>query len=151
MNHVDPPDLSLWPTLRHLFPLWWGQRRFVAIGLSCSLVFTGLSLLIPILIQRTIDNAIVGSDHSLLVPYLALILAIATVRFFVNFVRRWLTSKIGIAVEAQLRGKLYGRISPTRARSTTATRRARSSRAPPTTSIPSATSSAGASCRHCRA
>jgi ABC-type multidrug transport system fused ATPase/permease subunit len=107
VNHVDPPDLSLWPTLRHLFPLWWGQRRFVAIGLSCSLVFTGLSLLIPILIQRTIDNAIVGSDHSLLVPYLALILAIATVRFFVNFVRRWLTSKIGIAVEAQLRGKLY--------------------------------------------
>ena len=63
VNHVDPPDLSLWPTLRHLFPLWWAQRRLVAIGLSCSLVFTGLSLLIPILIQRTIDNAIVGADH----------------------------------------------------------------------------------------
>ncbi len=107
MSHVDPPDLSLWPTLRNLFPLWWAQRRFVAIGLSCSLVFTGLSLLIPILIQRTIDNAIDGPDHSRLVPYLALILVIAAVRFFVNFIRRWLTSKIGIAVEAELRGKLY--------------------------------------------
>jgi ABC-type multidrug transport system fused ATPase/permease subunit len=107
VSHVDPPDLSLWPTLRHLFPLWWAQRRLVAIGLTCSLVFTGLSLLIPILIQRTIDNAIDGHDHSRLVPYLALILVIASVRFFVNFIRRWLTSKIGIAVEAQLRSKLY--------------------------------------------
>ena len=62
MNNVDPPDLKLWPTLRHLFPLWWAQRRLAALGLSCSLVFTGLSLAIPILIQRTIDNAIDGCD-----------------------------------------------------------------------------------------
>ena len=63
MTVVDPPDLKLWPTLRHLFPLWWAQWRLVAIGLTCALVFTGLSLAIPILIQRTIDNAIDGGDH----------------------------------------------------------------------------------------
>ena len=112
--------------MRHLFPLWWEQRRLVAIGLACALVFTGLSLTVPILIQRTIDNAIDGSDHSLLVPYLALILGVAAVRFFVNFIRRWRRRKIGIAVEARLRGHaVQRRISATRARSTTATRRAR--------------------------
>ena len=33
MQHVDPPDLKLWPTLRHLFPLWRAQWRLVLLGL----------------------------------------------------------------------------------------------------------------------
>ena len=70
MQDVDPPDLTLWPTLRHLYPLWREQWRLVAVGLVCALAFTGLSLAIPILIQRTIDNAIDGGDTSLLLPYL---------------------------------------------------------------------------------
>ena len=107
MTVVDPPDLKLWPTLRHLFPLWWAQRRLVAIGLTCALVFTGLSLTIPILIQRTIDDAIDGGDHSLLLPYLGAITLIAAVRFGVNFTRRYATARVGIAVEARLRGMMY--------------------------------------------
>ena len=107
MTVVDPPDLKLWPTLRHLFPLWWAQRRLVAIGLTCALVFTGLSLTIPILIQRTIDDAIDGGDHSLLLPYLGTITLIAAVRFGVNFTRRYATARVGIAVEARLRGMMY--------------------------------------------
>jgi ATP-binding cassette, subfamily B, bacterial len=107
VQHVDPPDLKLWPTLRHLFPLWRAQWRLVTIGLVCALVFTGLSLAIPILTQKTIDNAIDGGDHSLLLPYLGLILVIATVRFFVNFTRRYATARVGIAVEARLRGMMY--------------------------------------------
>src|SRR3954453_12455356 len=107
MQHVDPPDLKLWPTLAHLFPLWRAQWRLVAIGLSCALIFTGLSLAIPILVQRTIDNAIDGGDMSLLVPYLALITVIAAVRFGINFTRRYATARIGIAIEAQLRKMMY--------------------------------------------
>jgi ATP-binding cassette subfamily B protein len=107
VRHVDPPDLKLWPTLRHLFPLWRAQWRLVTIGLVCALVFTGLSLAIPILTQKTIDNAIDGGDHSLLLPYLGLILVIAAVRFGVNFSRRYATARVGIAVEARLRGMMY--------------------------------------------
>ena len=107
MNPVDPPDLPLWPTLRHLYPLWRAQWRLVLLGLSCALVFTGLSLAIPILIQRTIDNAIDGGDTSLLVPYLTAILVIAALRFFVNFTRRYATARVGITVEARLRSMLY--------------------------------------------
>ena len=65
MTNVDPADLTLWPTIRHLYPLWRAQWRLVAIGLSCAVVFTVLSLAIPILVQRTIDDAIDGNDHSL--------------------------------------------------------------------------------------
>jgi len=107
VQDVDPTDLKLWPTLRHLYPLWRAQWRLVAIGLSCALVFTGLSLAIPILIQRTIDNAIDGGDTALLLPYLGAITLIAAARFGVNFTRRYATARIGIAVEARLRGMMY--------------------------------------------
>jgi len=107
VSPVDPPDLTLWPTVRHLFPLWRAQWRPVLLGLSCAFVFTGLSLAIPILIQRTIDDAIDGDDTGLLVPYLAAIVVIAALRFAVNFTRRYATARIGIAVEARLRSMLY--------------------------------------------
>ena len=106
-NPVDPPDLGLRPTMRHLFPLWRAQWRLVLPGLACALAFTVLSLAIPILIQRTIDDAIDGGDRSLLAPYLAAILLVAAVRFGVNFTRRFFTARIGIAVEARLRSLLY--------------------------------------------
>ncbi len=107
VQDVNPSDLTLWPTLRHLYPLWREQWRLVLVGLVCALAFTGLSLAIPILIQRTIDEAIVGGDSGLLLPFLGLILVIAAFRFGVNFVRRYSTARIGIAVEARLRGMMY--------------------------------------------
>ncbi|HEX5799499.1 MAG TPA: ABC transporter ATP-binding protein [Gaiellaceae bacterium] len=107
MTSVDPPDLPLWPTLRRLAPLWWEQRRLAALGLVCAFVFTGLSLTIPVLVQRVIDEAIEGPYDDRLLPYLALILAIAGLRFGVNFTRRFATARIGIAVEARLRELLY--------------------------------------------
>jgi len=104
---VDPPDLTLWPTIRHLYPLWRAQWRLVSLGLGCALGFTLLSLLIPILVQRTIDDAIDGGDRSLLVPYLAAIVAAAAIRFWINFTRRYATARIGVTVEARLRSLLY--------------------------------------------
>ena len=107
MQHVDPPDLALWPTLRRLFPLWWEQRRLAGIGLAFALAFTTLSISIPILIQRVIDEAIVGPHGGRLLPYLGVIVLLATLRFGVNFSRRFATARVGIAVEARLRGMLY--------------------------------------------
>ena len=107
VNHVDPPDLELRPTLRRLFPLWWEQRRLVGIGLAFALAFTALSITIPILIQRVIDEAIIGPNDGRLLPYLGVIVVLATLRFGVNFSRRFATARVGIAVEARLRGMLY--------------------------------------------
>ena len=107
MSTVDPPDLPVRPTLRRLFPLWWEQRRLVGIGLACALVFTGLSIAIPVLIKFVIDDAIEGSHRNRLLPLLGAIVAIAVVRFGVNFTRRFATARVGIAVEARLRGLLY--------------------------------------------
>ncbi len=107
MTTVDPPDLPLRPTLRRLAPLWWEQRRLVALGLFFALLFTALSITIPVLIQRAIDEAIVGPDDDRLLPYLGVIVVLAILRFGVNFSRRFATARVGIAVEARLRGMLY--------------------------------------------
>jgi ATP-binding cassette subfamily B protein len=104
---VDPADLPLRPTLRRLAPLWWEQRRLAGIGLACAVVFTVLSMAIPILTQRVIDEAIVGEQDGRLLPYLGLILLAATARFGINFTRRYATARIGIRVEARLRELLY--------------------------------------------
>ncbi|MEO5575951.1 MAG: ABC transporter ATP-binding protein [Gaiellaceae bacterium] len=107
MDHVDPPDLALWPTLRRLLPLWWEQRRLVGLGLTFALAFTALSITIPVLIQRVVDEAIVGPHEGRLLPYLGVIVVLAALRFGVNFSRRFATARVGIAVEARLRGLLY--------------------------------------------
>ncbi len=107
MEHVDPPDLGLRPTLRRLLPLWWEQRRLVGLGLTFALAFTCLSITIPVLIQRAVDEAVVGPQDERLLPYLGAILVLAALRFAVNFLRRFATARVGIAVEARLRGMLY--------------------------------------------
>jgi ABC-type multidrug transport system fused ATPase/permease subunit len=107
ISTVDPPDLATRPTLRRLYPLWREQRRLVAVGLVCALAFTGLSLAIPLLTKRVVDEAIEGGHGERLVPYLLLIALAAAARFGVNFTRRFATARVGIAVEARLREMLY--------------------------------------------
>src|SRR6266699_953429 len=108
VSSVEPPDLGLLPTLRRLLRLWREQWRLGAIGLSCALAYTLISIAIPILIQRAIDNAIVPHKEGQLPPYLAAIGGLALVRFFVNFFRRYATARIGIRIEARMRELLYG-------------------------------------------
>ena len=77
------------------------------LGLACALVFTGLSLAIPILIQRTIDNAIDGGDTSLLVPYLGADHRDRRPPLRLQLHPPLRDGRIGIAVEARLRGMMY--------------------------------------------
>jgi ABC-type multidrug transport system fused ATPase/permease subunit len=105
-NTVDPPDLGLLPTFRRLLRLWWGERRLGAVGLSFALAYTLISTTIPVLLQRAIDHAVVQHTEPLW-PYLLLILALGSVRFVVNFLRRYATARIGIRIEARMRELLY--------------------------------------------
>ena len=106
VNHVDPPDLGLLPTLRRLLRLWWLERRLGALGLSLAFAYTLVSITIPLLTQRAIDHAIVGHSQRLW-PYIAVIVGLAAVRFGINFSRRYATARIGIRIEARMRELLY--------------------------------------------
>jgi ABC-type multidrug transport system fused ATPase/permease subunit len=107
MDPVDPQDYRPWPTVRRLLPLWWDERGYAILALACALVYTTLSLLIPILIQRAIDNAVVPHKLDNLRVYVVGILVFAVLRAGVNFTRRYSTSRIGVSIEARLRELLY--------------------------------------------
>jgi ABC-type multidrug transport system fused ATPase/permease subunit len=107
LGTVDPPDLGFGATARHLTREWWVERRLVGIGLICALATTALSISIPVLVQRVIDNSIVAKDHSELVLYVVLIAVCAALRFATNSTRRAITSRIGIVIENRLRATLY--------------------------------------------
>ncbi|HLW95960.1 MAG TPA: ABC transporter ATP-binding protein [Solirubrobacteraceae bacterium] len=107
---VDPPERGLVPTFRGLLVLWWGERRLGFLGLALALCYTLLSIAIPLLQQEAIDNAIdvaPGHHRQSIWPYLIGIVALATVRLGVNFSRRFATSRVGIRIEATMRGLLY--------------------------------------------
>ena len=98
MSRVDPPDYPAWPTGRRLLTLWWEQRRLAFRGLVCAFAYSAVSLAIPVLIQRAIDNAVV--DHSQpLWPYVTAIVVFAFLRMGINFTRRYATARVGIRIE----------------------------------------------------
>jgi ABC-type multidrug transport system fused ATPase/permease subunit len=105
-NHVDPPDLGLLPTFRRLLRLWRREWRLGLLGLSLALVYTLISIAIPILTQRAVDDSIVHHRRPLW-PYILAIVALAAVRFVGNFTRRFATARIGIRIEARMRELLY--------------------------------------------
>jgi ABC-type multidrug transport system fused ATPase/permease subunit len=106
---VDPPDLGLWPTAKGLARLWREQRKLVALGLACALVYSGLSLAIPIVIRHAIDSSIAprSGHRSALWPYLVAVVVLAALRFALNFTRRYATARTGIRVEWRMRELLY--------------------------------------------
>ena len=81
----------------------------MTVGLVCAFVYSGISLLIPVVVQHAIDNSISPVHHHRqpLWPYLAIVLALALARFPINFFRRYSTSRTGIRVEWRMREQLY--------------------------------------------
>jgi ABC-type multidrug transport system fused ATPase/permease subunit len=106
VNPVDPPDLGLLPTFRRLLRLWRREWRLGLLGLSLALVYTLISIAIPILTQRAVDDSIVHHRRPLW-PYILGIVGLAGIRFVGNFTRRFATARIGIRIEARMRELLY--------------------------------------------
>jgi len=104
---VDPPDYPLLPTFRRLLRLWREQWRLGALGLSCAFVFTGLSLAMPVVMQRAIDHAVVPGRPGKLWPYLTALVSLAAVRAGINFTRRYATARVGVRIEARMRELLF--------------------------------------------
>ena len=106
---VDPPDLGTIATAKRMAGLWREQGRLVVVGLVCAFVYSGLSLAIPIVVRHAIDNSIAPTNghHDPLWPYLVAIIGLAVIRFFINFTRRYATSRQGIRVEWRMRELLY--------------------------------------------
>ncbi len=104
---VEPPDYPLLPTFRRLLRLWREEWHLGALGLTCAFIFTGLSLAMPVVMQRAIDHAVVPGKPGKLWPYLTALVALATLRAGINFTRRYATARVGVRIEARMRELLF--------------------------------------------
>ncbi len=109
MHHdaYNPPDLTFRPTARGLFRLWRDEWRLASLGLLAALGVTITTLAIPWLVQRAIDHAIVPRHAGRLWPYLGGIALLSVLRLVINYQRRYLTSRVGIKIENEMRRRLY--------------------------------------------
>jgi hypothetical protein len=53
----DPPDYGFRTTARRLASIWREQWRLTSVGLAYALAYSLLSLAIPILVARAIDDS----------------------------------------------------------------------------------------------
>jgi ABC-type multidrug transport system fused ATPase/permease subunit len=104
---LDPPDLPLRPTARRLIGRLAVRRRLFLIGLASTVGVMLVSMAIPVLIQRAIDDAIVPRRGERLIVFALAILVLAGVKLVLGAIRRTTSSYIGIGVENDMRELLF--------------------------------------------
>ncbi|MEI6448618.1 MAG: ABC transporter ATP-binding protein [Actinomycetes bacterium] len=80
------------------------------VGFALAFAQMGLGLLVPRIIQMTIDNALIGDETGLLVTYGFALLGIAIVRFFVAVGRRLASGKSSLGIEYDLRNRMWSHL-----------------------------------------
>jgi len=80
------------------------------VGFALAFAQMGLGLLVPRIIQLTINNALVGGETELLVTYGLALLGIAIVRFIVAVGRRLASGKSSLGIEYDLRNRMWSHL-----------------------------------------
>ncbi len=88
-----------------------GDYKWLTIaGFALAFAQMGLGLLVPRIIQLTINNALLGGETGLLVTYGLALLGIALVRFVVGVLRRLASGKASLGIEYDLRNRMWSHV-----------------------------------------
>ncbi|HTI32172.1 MAG TPA: ABC transporter transmembrane domain-containing protein, partial [Miltoncostaea sp.] len=68
------------------------------------------SVTLPYLTGRVIDDVVRGGDRDALTPLLWMVVAVVLVRMGFGVVRRWVSGQVSLAVEYDLRQRLFGHL-----------------------------------------
>jgi len=79
-------------------------------GFALAFAQMGLGLLVPRIIQLTINNALLGGETGLLVTYGLALLGVALVRFVVGVLRRLASGKASLGIEYDLRNRMWSHV-----------------------------------------
>jgi len=80
------------------------------VGFALAFAQMGLGLVVPRIIQLTINNALIGGQTSLLVTYGLALLGIAVLRFIVAVGRRLANGKSSLGIEYDLRNRMWSHL-----------------------------------------
>jgi ATP-binding cassette subfamily B protein len=97
-------------TFWRILKLLGGYKWLTFVGFALALTQMGLGLVVPRIIQLTINNALIGGKSSLLVTYGLALLGVAAVRFVVSVGRRLASGKASLAIEYDLRNRMWSHL-----------------------------------------
>jgi ABC-type multidrug transport system fused ATPase/permease subunit len=97
-------------TIWRIFKLLGDYKWLTILGFALAFAQMGLGLVVPRIIQLTINNALVGGETGLLVTYGLALLGLAAVRFVVGVGRRLATGRVSLDIEYDLRNRMWERI-----------------------------------------
>src|SRR5215211_6050187 len=103
---APPPDGLALGTLRRIVGLTKPYRKRVAVAFGLGVVMLAITTYIPLVIRTIIDDGLTERVPGVLGREIALLLALAVVRWVVGGLRRNLSGRVGTDVEYDLRNRL---------------------------------------------
>jgi ATP-binding cassette, subfamily B, bacterial len=100
------PLHNLWRVRTYLRPY---QAEYVTL-LTAGIVSTGVSIAVPLVVQRVVDGPIRHHEPGGLLWLGALALLLGLVEAALNFLRRWIQSSSALGMEATIRNDLYAHL-----------------------------------------
>jgi ATP-binding cassette subfamily B protein len=97
-------------TFWRIVKLLGGYKWLMIAGFALAFAQMGLGLLVPRIIQGTINEALLGGETGLLVTYGLALLGIAVLRFIVAVGRRLTTGKASLGIEYDLRNRVWAHL-----------------------------------------
>jgi ABC-type multidrug transport system fused ATPase/permease subunit len=88
-----------------------GDYKWLTVaGFVLAFAQMGLSLVVPRIIQLTIDRALIGGESGLLLWYGLALVGVGVARFGIAVARRLTTGKASLGIEYDLRNRLWARL-----------------------------------------
>jgi ABC-type multidrug transport system fused ATPase/permease subunit len=97
-------------TFWRIIKLLGDYKWLTIVGFVLAFAQMGLGLVVPRIIQLTINDALLGGKTGLLVTYGLALLGVALVRFVVGVGRRLTTGKASLGIEYNLRNRLWAHL-----------------------------------------
>jgi len=97
---------TFWRILKLLGDYKW----LTILGFALAFAQMGLGLVVPRIIQLTINNALIGGQTGLLVTYGLALLGVALVRLVVGIGRRLASGRVSLDIEYDLRNRMWSHV-----------------------------------------
>lgn len=97
-------------TFKKLKQYYWPFKRHFFISMILLFLLTGITVVYPVLLQKTIDDAIIGKDYSLITLYVTFFLIIMAIKGIVTFFQQYEGDLFGIKSVYEMRNALYKKL-----------------------------------------
>ncbi|ERN51114.1 ABC transporter ATP-binding protein/permease [Alkalihalophilus marmarensis] len=97
-------------TFKRLKSFYWPYKNYFIWSLVALIGVTGMTVMYPIILQYTIDHAVLGGQYEV-IPYLVLgLIAVMAVKGFAVYIHQYLGDLFGITAVHRLRNSLYEKL-----------------------------------------